>query len=256
MRGARAVNDCGARRANAWLPVLVAALVGTSLTLGVLASADPLVPSWSDYRAQRSSVRQHLDDAEAHAQAVGLLQNHFAGFRATAEKLDVCGDPQLESLVARLRAFGPAWRDAVQAARAAWARLEATRRSPGVAPLLDVAERLALADLEGRLQHQARACTEASQWHRRWVETAFVECGPRLRAAPGLPPPGARAPGEESAPVAVIGIGGGLLCPGRLPADGRPVVLPTGRGCVARRTCDCAEAPVEAGAVLEAEPSR
>lgn len=61
-------------------------------------------------------------------------------------------------------------------------------------------------------------------------------------------------------PVAVLGIGEGVLCPGEIPAKG-VVLLPEPLGCWARESCDCEPQSLLPGAVLgpgpkEAEDSR
>jgi len=166
--------------------------------------------------------------AEALGEAVGLLHNAFAERLGTRRTLPVCDDPELGSLVARTRSFGEAWHAAVEDARQVAADPTQT----------------------ARLQAQVRAVTEAGAWHRHHVESSFRGCVPKLESAPGVGSPAFAAAGERRG-IAVIGVGGGSICPLGLPARGRPVVI-EGPACVSRAGCDCEPVEVEPGAVLVA----
>jgi hypothetical protein len=71
-----------------------------------------------------------------------------------------------------------------------------------------------------------------------------------LEPAPGIPSPGVPAAGERPG-IAVVGLGGGSICPLGLPAHGRVVVI-DGPACVSRAGCACEPVPVHPGAVLRA----
>ena len=59
-----------------------------------------------------------------------------------------------------------------------------------------------------------------------------------------------RAPSDPVPLRAVIGLGGGRLCPDDLPADGKVVVLKGTSACYSAEGCDCDPAMVLPGAVL------
>lgn len=224
-----------------WLPILAVLLAGP-------AWADPtalqqLAPTQQELEEALDSAEAASARAQALAEATLLLQNALAPHRAVHRDLPVCEDPAITSLVARVRWFGRAWRDTSQRLRVESDRLErmAIRGTARVDPgrVARVAE---------AAQANAEALALASAWQGTWIETAFDECSPELADEPGLAEP-ARAAGEERGSVAVFLRGGGFLCPGLVPADGRVVVAPSS-GCLSRSACECVPAPLLPGAVL------
>ncbi len=203
---------------------------------------------------QLAPTQAELEEALAHAEAAAsraaalqeaslLLQNALGAARARTRRLPVCEDPELTSVVARARVFGAAWRDAAQRLRVEAARLEGMAARGTAAIDGDRLAAVLRAADEG-----ARSEALASTWHASFVETAFVECGPPLDAAPGLRR-AARAAGEAEGPVAVHLSGGGFLCPGLVAADGRVAVVDP-RGCISRSACSCEPAALLPGAVI------
>ena len=202
-------------------------------------AADPAAlapdPAWVD--ATRDRTEALVVRAELIGATLARLQNRWApGTRPP------CTDAAAQSLAARMQVLGPAHRDAVQAARAERARLERAVRAPTVAVLLGERDREALDALYERVDGQGRRYAEGSAWHQQHVRPFVTRCAPALVPDAGL--------GEPSAgPTAVIGIGGGRVCPGEQPADGRVAVVP-GEACYGTSGCDCAPEPVAPGAVL------
>ncbi len=214
------------------------------------AHADPgpleqLAPTQEELDEALLQGEAALARSQALQEAVLLLQGALGERRGEARRLPVCEEPQVTSLVARSRVFGAAWRDAAQRLR-----VEADRVGRMAARGTAVAGAGRVARLAEDAATQAESAALAGAWHGTFVETAFKECGPALVATPGLER-AARAEGEPEGDVALIARGGGFLCPGLSPADGR-VVVASPRGCVSRSACSCAEAPLLPGAVIEA----
>lgn len=209
-------------------------------------------PTAAEVQTQHAAAEGAVRRAEAIGDAALLLQNALAPRRAEQQRLPVCKDPAVTSLVARLRLFGPAWRDAAQQARVEVARAaDMATRAGGAGGGTE--------GLVARSAQQASRAAEADVWHRQYVESSFAECGPEVTAAPGIPRPGAVARGEVAPGIAVVGLGGGSLCPDYVPADGRVVVLSGREACVSRSACACTPEPVAPGAVLtaaEPDPER
>ncbi len=225
-------------------PILLLLLLCSTTSAGP-SLLEQVAPTPAEARAQRVAAREALERAQAIGQAALLLQNALGAERARSERLAVCSEPGVTSLVARMRAFGAAWRDAVQLARVEVSRAE------------DMAARTggSVSDLVEQVGRETQRAAEGDAWHRRYVESAFVECGPKLAAWPGIEVPGVPGAGEARLGIAVIGLGGGSLCPDYLPADGRVVVLTGNVACVSRSACDCEPQPVDPGAVLSAGAS-
>lgn len=213
---------------------------------------EQLSPTLADLDAALTEAERRLERSEAIGLAVGLVQNRFAQLRDGARRLPVCEDATLASLVTRSRTFGPAWRDAAQAARVAADRLSRMAERETVAPLLASARRARIADVEARAEEQAVAATEAGEWHRRYVESSFEDCELELARSEGLAAPGVRTPTERAAPIAVVGLHSGMLCPDQEPANGQVVLLAGPDACWSPGACDCEPAPVHPSAVLDA----
>lgn len=223
-----------------------------TLILIATALADPaadLAPGPAELSAHIERTGAHLARAEALEIAANRLQNTW-GARLAAGTLPPkpCTDPELASIAARMSAFGEAWRDAAQSARAEGARLDRAIAAPTVAPLLDESSTAATTALGERVKRQVRAYEEHLAWTRAHVP--LRTCPTELSPAPGIASAVPRAK-DERRPTAIIGIGGGLICPVGLSADGNPAVLSEPQACwTASSACDCTPSPVQAGAVL------
>lgn len=204
-----------------------------------------LAPDLATLATQRSRLEAQLSRADAVGEALVRLHNRLAE-RQAREGRAPCADAEGQGLVARARAFGAAYRDAVQAARVQAERVRGTAAAPTVAPLLTREDLRRLETLSARSEAQVRAYGELAAWHSAHVPPV-ARCPAPLVPAEGLA--GAGAGGSER-PVAVIGVGGGRLCPAGLPADGRVVVLPGPRACYGGAACACTPTEVLPGAVL------
>ncbi len=238
------------------LPVLAPG-VAAAPSQGPGADKRWLAPGPALLAEESAALERRLLAAEAVGEAVIRLQNRIGERLAAGAK--VCADPEARELVARVKPFGAAWRDAAQAARAQSERVEHLRQAPTLAPLLDDAERGRLERLHRRAEKTARLFLEARAWQRQHVEPQASRKGrgaetcPEVPSVgPGLAPgePATAASGDVEGAVAVIGIGGGRLCPANLPADG-VAVLESPRACWdPDDTCTCKPEPVLPGAVL------
>jgi hypothetical protein len=217
--------------------------MATLLLLIISAGPDWLVPDLDLYAAQVRALEAKLGQAEAIEIALARVQNQLA------ERLRVgrghCQDAEGQSLVARSRVFGPALRDAVQAARAEEARVRALQEAATIAPLIDDRERARVRRLAAAVKSSHRKFLVSAEWQRRFVERQ-APCHPSLATAPGLPEPDGDPP---KAPVAVIGIGGGRVCPAGVRAEG-VIVLERPAACYGGEVCACTPSAILPGAVL------
>ncbi len=222
-------------------PLLVLLLLCSNASAGP-SLLEQVAPTATEAEAQQRVAGEALARAKAIGQGALLIQNALGDERARSKRLAVCSEPEVTSLVARMRAFGAAWRDAVQLARVEVARAQdmAARAGRSAVELVELVDQ------------ETRRAAEADAWHRRYIESAFEECGPELEPTAGIDVPGVTAGGEARLGVAVIGLGGGSICPDYLPADGRVVVLTGREACVSRSACACEPEPVSPGAVLSA----
>lgn len=216
-----------------------------SSALLAVAAAGPqwLVPDLDLYAAHKRALESKLADAEAIGTALSRVHNHL-GERLRAGK-EHCQDAQGQSLLARSRVLGPALRDAVQSARAEEERVRALQEMPTVAPLIDERERASIRRLGEAIRAAQRKFLVASEWQRRFVESRAA-CRPALVSAPGLPEP---ANGSPRAPIAIMGVGGGKVCPSGARADG-VIVLERPVACYGGEDCACTPSPILPGAVL------
>lgn len=153
-----------------------------------------------------------------------------------------------DELAARMRVFGAAWRDAVQVARVRSERLGRLTSAATVVPLLDDEARRRAQQVRERVSAQERAWMEYRAWHAQYAAASARGCSQVVtHAAAGLP--AARPWLDVDRPVAVVAVGGGMLCPAGVPADGRVVVV-DGAACVGDASCACVAAVVLPGAVL------
>jgi hypothetical protein len=219
-------------------------------TLLVLLTAVPdagpwewLAPDVQQYEARVRELESKLVRAEAIHVALSRVQNQIA--ERLKAGVGPCVDAAGQSLVARTRVLGPALRDGAQAARAEHARVRALRDSPTVAPLLGAPEQSRLDALTERVKAASRRYLVALEWNRRFIPDE-EKCAAAVQPAPGLSAPdGATARG----PVAVIGVGGGRICPWQMRAEG-VVVLDRPEACYAHQECACTPKPVLPGAVI------
>lgn len=224
-------------------------LFGLFLSAGAVADdATLLAPTPADLAEGSRLLERRLAEAEALGEAVARLQNAWVSGGAVSRKGCTATDDL--SLAARQLAFGAAWRDAAQAARAQLDRVLHMAASPTVAPLIDALDNERVGSLQAKVAQSTALYAEASAWQARVVGPAVVRCALALVPAAGLSQDELRAAGEARPAVAVSAVGGGRLCPLDVPADGRVVVLLDGRACYGASTCGCAPAPVLPGEVL------
>ena len=221
-----------------WMKLpLLAALLATSLAPSLLA------PGPQELRAQMSTLRRHLEEADAVGRAEARIHNALAQGPLPQGAAALCADDGSRSLLARSRVFGGAYRDLVQTARADAGRLRRLIAEPTLEPILRREQKQQADALLARVDEHVRRYREMAAWQLRYLEPALQRCKPELAAAPGLP-------GERFARTAVSGVGGGRICPGGAPADGTVVVLDEPRACYGVADCSCAPVAVEPGAVL------
>ncbi|WP_373048302.1 hypothetical protein [Vulgatibacter sp.] len=215
------------------------------LALLLASSLDPalLAPGPQELRAQVATLRRHLGEADAIGRAEARIHNQLAQGPVAEGSAALCASEESRSLLARSTAFGSAYRDRVQTVRADAVRLRRLVAEPTLQPILRREQREQADALLARVDDHVRRYREMAAWQARFLQPAIQRCKPALAAAPGIP-------GERGEGTAVIGIGGGKVCPGGVPADGTVVVLPEPRACYGERDCSCAPMPVTAGAVL------
>ncbi len=214
------------------------------------ALADPsaLAPGFTELDAAVTTLKAQAVRAEASQVALERIHNRLAE-RLAAEGAVLCEDPTL----ARTSSLLAAWRASAQTARMDLARLRRVASSSTLAPVLDARARADLETLTARVDRQVPAWLEAAAWQSRFVDPVLERCQPVLAPGPGLPDP--LAPERPATgPVAVVGFGGGLVCPGDHPADGGVVVLPAPEACYGPVDCACFVEPVLPGAVLGPPP--
>ncbi len=217
----------------------------------VLLGADPvarLAPGPAELTESLRATELRARRAEAIETASSRLQNAWGERLATGQVgARPCDAPLDRSLLVRTAVFGPALRDATQAARAARDRLVEIAAAPTVAPLLDPETRAELDAATDRVRRLEAAYVESLAWQSTYVRLTRA-CGDAPEPAAGLADPNLQQAAAHG-PVAVIGVGG-VLCPGAAPADGR-VHLVAGEACVqAAPPCACTPSPVLPGAVL------
>jgi hypothetical protein len=215
-----------------------------------------IAPGPAELRASLQTLEGRLVEAEAVGRAAERLQNAWGTALAAGVRAPCAADPTAHAVAARVVAFGNAWRDAAQRARAEDERLAGWVASETVAPLLDAETGARVTSARARVQAQADAWMEFVGWQDRYFRPTATGCAEALSAAPGIALALPVAPDEGALPVAIIGLGGGTVCPVGLPADGRVVLLPTAVACMGDAGCGCAPVPVAPGAVLFGRPSR
>lgn len=217
------------------------------LLLSSAAAAAPapwLAPDPALLATEERALVSRLQRAEAIGTAMLRAQNQLGERLGSGATL--CAADEGKALVTRTRVLGHALREASQSARAAWARVRALSKERSLAPLLDPATHARLQSLAARVEQAEARYLQAFQWQRRFVETKGDACGIPLRPAPGFSAP---STDTRQGPVAIIALGGGLVCPGRHPARG-VVVLAEPRACYGGDDCACTPEPVLPGAII------
>lgn len=208
-----------------------------------------LAPGPQELRDAGQAMEQRLDAADAIGVALSRVHGRWAERELAAPRADPCADPDAVSLAARARALGRGYRDAVQSARVGLERLERLWAAPTIVPLLDPNARDAATVVRDRVARHVESYLEAASWQGLYVEPRVRACAVTLTPVAGLSWAGPTATDEELGSVAIIGIGGGTVCPTQDPADGRVVVV-NGAACYGDAGCRCAPEPVLPGAVL------
>lgn len=232
----------------------VAHVLSGIVALGLLAAAPPLVPPRAlapDHAYfQDTLAASELATRDVIALGSAVTRIHNAWAERQARGVPPCDDVEAGDLAARAPVFGSAYRDAVQRARAAASRLTRLVVAPVLTPLISARDRDRAERVLKTTRDHARAYGEASAWQATYVLPWTARCAPPLRPAPGLVSRAPRASAEQEAATAVVGIGGGRVCPLDVPADGAAVVVAGSSACYGPERCDCAPVPVQAGAVL------
>lgn len=222
--------------------------------LGLSLATDPalLAPGPDDLARMLARTEERVERCETIGRALARLHNRWAELIATGRMRSSCDDPEARSIAARGRVFGASHRDAVQSARAQERRLDRMIREPIIAPSLDARSRRQAELLKSRIDAQVRRWLELQAWHHEYIERSIRRCASSLTLVPahGIPASMPCALGECGGPVAIIGIGGGKICPGEHPADGAVVIVPDGRACYGESGCACVPVAVFPGAVL------
>lgn len=224
------------------------------VVLGLLAATPPLVPpralapDHAFFQATLERAEVATRDVTALASAVTRLHNAWA--ERQGRGIPACDEGDAADLAARAPVFGAAYRDAVQRARAAASRLTRLVVAPVLTPLISARDRDRADRVLRTTRDHARAYVEASAWQATHVAPWSTRCAPALRPGPGLVSRAPRTSAEQEAATAVVGIGGGRVCPLDVPADGTAVVIIGSSACYGPERCDCAPVPVQPGAVL------
>jgi hypothetical protein len=209
-----------------------------------------LAPGPKELERAMTSMYEDMARTDAIGTALGGIHGGFAERLVAKQTPLPCEEREAGLLVARARALGATYRDAVQSRRADLARLERLWASPTVAPLLDDDDLSAAADLRLQVHRHTLAWLEMSAWQARHVEPLARRCAPELSVTAGVGYAGPVAVGETTEWTAVFGVGGGFVCPGAHPADGQVVLLPGSLACYGTSECTCTLVPVLPAAVI------
>jgi hypothetical protein len=202
-----------------------------------------LAPGPEELATADAELEARLVAAEAVGRAVARLQSVWI----TGAGPKGCADPEGAALTVRLRHFADAWHDTVQRVRVQADRVARLVAAPTLVPIVDAERRAQIDGRMARADVQEQAWLELVGWAAR---VRMPECAVALTTAPGVDRPTIAARGELSLPAAVTAIGGGLLCPLAIPADGAVAVV-DGPVCWSPgERCDCTPDHVETGAVL------
>lgn len=209
-----------------------------------------IAPGPFELSATLVELERRVHRAEVVGEAAERLQNQWGLARATGQATPCEAGPAASALAARILVFGPAWRDDVQAARAEAERLAYLVVAPTVVPLLDPDTRSRVDRAVERTEHEVSSYSAFAAWHQRYFLPSARGCELRIGPAAGIPNGAPAAPEELGSAVAIVAIGGGVVCPVGLPADGRVAVLPGPVACMGGDDCACDPLPVDPGAVL------
>jgi hypothetical protein len=227
----------------------------TAVILVLLASSsDPalLAPGPEELDAAFTRTEWLLQRSAAIERALARLHNRWAEANANGPPKNPCEDADAKSIAARARALGGALRDSVQSARAQKKRLERVYVSPTVAAIIDAKAKRRHDRLIEQVAHAQTRYAELRAWHHNEVERAVKRCKNAVSLTPtaGIASSVPCAGDECTGPVAIIGVGGGRICPANVLADGTVVVVVEGQACYGDETCSCVPTPVLPGAVL------
>lgn len=226
------------------------------LMIALIAQAEPVIdpaifaPGVEQVRQHLTATQNLVSRSEAIGKAVSRLHNRWS--ERLIHAVPTCGDSEAMDLAARTVPFGIAYRDAVQSARAEASRLARLLESPTITPILSPTDRQLAERLLRAIRDQARVYAETSAWQALHIEPIIRKCAPQISGGPGFPLEVPQGSGEPQERIAIIGIGGGFLCPGDHPADGNVVVIEGGRACYGASACDCVLERVFPAAILGA----
>jgi hypothetical protein len=207
-----------------------------------------LAPGPQELDAATVEMDARVRRMEAIGTALGRVQNAWGEELAAGEKPHPCDDADDASLVARSRAFGAAYRDAVQSARAQLQRLDRILAAPTILPLLDTRQTAYADGIRALVDQHVRIALESESWQSAHVDPTVKGCPIALDPVNGIAYTGAPSTAHGAA-VAIIGVGGGLVCPQAVPADGR-VVVTDGVACLGASDCSCEPQRVEVATVI------
>lgn len=227
-------------------------MIGLLLAGLALDPGPALAPSPVDLLAAAAELGRRLDGAEAAARALGRVHTALAEAERRAGGPPACDDAVVVALLPRTTPLGAGVRSWAQSARAQSDRVQSMMQSVTVSALIDDPLAQDLAHLRERVSAIERAYAELIQVEQHRVGPLAARCPTPLAPGPGLvvslPLPAA----EREPLVAILGLGGGFLCPVGAPADGQ-MVLVSGPSCYSAGPCSCSPAPVAPAAVLGPE---
>lgn len=251
----------GARRSKP--PDREAGYQGRVLLVPLLIASSPgdLAPGILEVRASEAALTERLRATRAVATAVSRLQAEWTVRSPLVppkgrEAPGPCDDAERVALGWRIERFGAAWREVTQATLAEAERLRRARGSPVASPLVDAAWGSRLDALLGEAETARAAFIEASAWQARFVRPVLAVCpAPELAPFPGVAAALPEVRDSRPDPVAVLGFGEGVICPGGFPADTSVLLLEGARACWdAGPVCTCVAEPIHPGAVLGPAP--
>jgi len=182
---------------------------------------------WGDLDRAVRVAEEAADRAALHVRALGAVQNAWVegpgrtGARCQADNA---------GLWVSSRALGQATRDELQLGRSTLLRVEALRVENTVAPLVDELMVARIDAVRGRMEELVVWWEETARLQKSWIHPWGRRC-PEPEPFSGVR--------EAYGPVPVIAEGPGWLCPARVPADGRAVIVDE-PSCVADSTlCEC-----------------
>lgn len=227
-------------------------MIGLLLAGLALDPGPALAPSPVDLLAAAAELDRRLDGAEAAARALGRVHTALAEAERKAGRPPACDDPAVVALLPRTAPLGMGVRSWAQSARAQSDRLNTMQQAVTVAALIDAPLAQDLARLRERVSAIERSYAELIQVEQHRIGPIAARCAVPLAPGPGLSVT-LPLPAAEKAPlVAILGLGGGLICPAGAPADGQ-MVLVSGSACYSAGACDCSPLPVAPAAVLGPE---